>query len=511
MSTQNGNLSNRRIAKNTLLLYFRMLLLLLISLYTSRIILNTLGINDYGIYNVVGGIVTMFSILSTSLSSAISRFITFELGNGNNERLKVIFSSSVTVQIIISLIIVILAETIGLWFLNTHLIIPEDRIAAARWCFHFSIITFVINLISIPYNAAIIAHEKMSAFAYISIIEAIGKLLIAASLSLCTSIDKLILYGVLLSILACFIRVIYGYYCTQHFEETKYNFIIDKNLLKQMLSFAGWNFIGSSASIIRDQGGNIILNMFFGPSVNAARGIAIKVNSVVTGFVQNFMIALNPQITKSYASGENKYMMELIFKGARFSYYLLFILSLPILLNTNYILVLWLKLVPDHTVSFIQLIIILALHETLATPLITAMLATGNIKKYQIIAGGVNLLNIPIAYIFLLNGFPPETTIIISIIFSIIIQILRLILLKEMINFPIMSYIKKVYVNVIIITIIAAIFPTIINFLLEEGLFRIIIVSTISTVSSFLVILFLGCSSSERKTISNKLLSKIKL
>ena len=299
--------NNKRIAKNTLLLYVRMLFMMIVSLYTSRVILNALGVEDFGIYNVVGGVVAMFSVISGSLSTAISRFITFELGKGDLCKLNKIFSASVTIQMLLSLIIVVLIESIGVWFLNSKMTIPVDRIVAANWVLQFSIVTFVINLISVPYNAEIIAHEKMSVFAYISILEVIGKLTIAF-LIVVSPIDRLVFYAILMCLVAAVIRLTYTCYCRKHFEECTYHFCWDRKLLKSMFGFASWNFIGASAFVLREQGVNVILNVFCGPVVNAARGVSTQVNSAIIGFVNNFMMALNPQITKSYAAGEYFYM-----------------------------------------------------------------------------------------------------------------------------------------------------------------------------------------------------------
>ena len=330
----NTSANNKRIAKNTLLLYFRMLLIMAVTLYTSRVVLATLGVEDFGIYNVIGGVVAMFSVISGSLSSAISRFITYELGRGNKERLKVIFSSSVVIQVCLALLICILAELGGVWFLNNKMNIPMERMDAANWVLQCSIVTFMINLISVPYNAAIIAHERMKAFAYVSILEAILKLAVVFVLYL-SSFDKLATYAVLLVAVAIIIRLIYGYYCKKHFEECKFHFVYDKSVLKDIGGFAGWNFIGSASGILRDQGGNIVINLFCGPAVNAARGIATQVQNAVYGFASNFMTALNPQITKNYAIGNRDYLMFLLYQGSRFSFYLLLLLSLPILLNTK--------------------------------------------------------------------------------------------------------------------------------------------------------------------------------
>ena len=502
MTTTSEN--NKRIAKNTLLLYFRMLLTMLVSLYTSRVVLNALGVEDYGIYNVVGGVVAMFSILSSSLSAAISRFITFELGRKDLDKLKRVFSSAVTIQIGLALIIILLAETIGLWFLNEKMVIPSERMTAANWVFQFSILTFAVHLISVPYNAAIIAHEKMSAFAYISILEVIGKLIVAFSIAI-IPMDKLIYYGLLLMIIAVSICLVYGIYCKKKFEECIFYLYFDRALLKQMFSFAGWNFIGASSSVLRDQGGNLIINLFCGPAVNAARGIAIQVSHAIQGFVTNFMTALNPQITKSYASGNHDYMITLIFQGARLSFYILLILSLPVILNTHYILSLWLGVVPEHTVTFIQLVLIFAMSESLANPLITAMLATGNIRNYQLVVGGLQILNLPISYLFLRVGYPPESVFIVAIVISIGCEIARLYMLRKMINLPVLTFLKEVYFNVIIVSFSATIIPCIIINRMEENFANLLLTSFLCVVCTSVSILYIGCKKNERTFILRKL------
>lgn len=495
--------NSKRIAKNTLILYARMMFMMLVSLYTSRVILNALGVENYGIYNVVGGVVAMFSTISGSLTAAISRFITFELGRGEQDKLNNIFSASVTIQLILSLIIIVLAETLGVWFLNTKMTIPAERMVAANWVLQFSIITFVINLISVPYNAAIIAHERMSAFAYISILEAVGKLAIAF-LVMITAWDKLIFYAILMCAVAVLIRWTYGHYCTKHFSECSYHFHWDKDLLKQMFGFAGWNFIGAVSVVLRDEGGNIIINLFFGPAVNAARGIAMSVNGAVTGFVNNFMTALNPQITKSYAAGYREYMMTLIFQGARLSFYMLLLLSLPILINTHYILVLWLKLVPEHAVSFVQLILLFAMCDCISMPLITAMLATGKIRNFQIVVGGLQMLNLPVSYMLLRMGCPPETILIVAIIISHVCLLVRLFMLQGSIGISAPRFLCKVYLNILIVTILSAILPLMLNAQLEEGFLSFVLVSIVSLLCTAMVIYIVGCNGKERGIVKQK-------
>lgn len=501
---ENESANNKRIAKNTLLLYFRMIFMMLVSLYTSRVILNALGVEDFGIYNVVGGVVAMFTVLSGSLSAAISRFITYELGKGDKGKLNKIFSASVTIQLLLSLIIVVLIESVGVWFLNAKMTIPESRMMAANWVLQFSIVTFVINLVSVPYNAAIIANERMSAFAYISILEAVCKLSIAF-LIMISPIDRLIFYAILMCIVSIIIRLTYGNYCKKHFEECTYHFHWDKEILKKMFSFAGWNFIGTSSAVLRDQGGNIVINLFFGPSVNAARGIAIQVNHAITGFVQNFMTALNPQITKSYASGNKEYMMTLIFQGARLSFYMLLLLSLPVLINTHYILVIWLKIVPDHAVLFVQLILIFAMSESISNPLITAMLATGKIRNYQIVVGGMQMMNLPISYICLKLGCMPESVLIVAIVISQCCLAARLYMLRGLIGLSSIKYLKTVYLNVLSVAVLSAIIPYLVSYNMKESFATFVVVTLIAVSSTASIEFFIGCNAKERDFVKRKL------
>lgn len=480
-----------------------MLFLMAVNLYTSRVVLNALGVEDFGIYNVVGGVVAMFSMLSGSLSSAITRFITYELGTGNRDNLKRIFSSAVTIQIGLAILIIILAEAIGVWFLNAKMSIPDTRIIAANWVFQFSILTFAINLISVPYNASIIAHERMSAFAYISILEAIGKLAIAF-LIVVSPMDRLIFYAILMCAVALIVRFAYGIYCKRHFEECTYHFIFDKDLLKRMFGFAGWNFIGATSAVLRDQGGNVVINLFCGPAVNAARGIAFQVNNAVSGFVTNFMTALNPQITKSYAAGDKGYMMTLINQGARLSFYILLLLSLPVIINVHYILMLWLKTVPEHTTLFVQLVLIFAMSESISNPLVTAMLATGNIRNYQIVVGGLQMLNLPISYILLRNGFIPETVLIVAVCISQCCLAARLYMLRGMIGLSVREYLSKVYLNVLAVTVLSAVIPCMSSYYLSETFLNFIIICVVSVICTFTVIYFVGCNRKERQLINEK-------
>lgn len=504
--------NNKRIAKNTLLLYFRMLITMVVSLYTSRVVLQALGVQDYGIYNVVGGVVAMFSVISGSLSASISRFITFELGRKNNEKLIRVFSSSVTIQIILAAIVIVLAETIGLWFLNTKMVIPADRLIASNWVYQLSLFTFVINIVSIPYNAAIIAHECMKAFAYISVLEAIGKLIVAY-LIMISPIDKMVMYASLLAFISVIIRIIYGIYCKKRFEECSYTFIYDLGILKQIFSFAGWNFIGASSSVLKTQGCNVVINLFCGPTVNAARGLSEHVSNAISSFASNFMTALNPQITKSYAVHNKTYLMILLFQGSKLSFYLLLIVSLPILLNTHYILSLWLEEVPKYTVEFVQLSLILSMSDTISTPLITAQLATGKIRNYQIVVGGLQMLNLPVSYVLLYFGFDPKSVFVVAIILSQICLAARLFMLHRMIGLSVMEFLTKVYLNLIIVSIASALLPMAMKYMIDDNLVNVIFHSLMTIVVTIFVFYAIGCNKNEKAFILGKamaIMNKIK-
>lgn len=507
------NKNSKRLAKNTLLLYFRMILLVVVNLYTSRVILKALGVEDYGIYNVVGGVVAMFTILSGSLSSAISRFITFELGKGNKSRLKSVFCTAVNVQLMLIVIITILLETIGLWFLNTKIVLPAERLEAANWVFQFSVATFAVNLWSIPYNASIIAHEKMSAFAYISLFDAFAKLAVSFII-LANPIDRLVYYGLLIMTVGVVQRFLYSAYCKRHFKECSYSFVFDRQCTKEMFGFAGWNFIGAASAVCRDQGGNIIINLFCGPTVNAARGVSMSINHAVSGFVKNFMVALNPQITKNYASGDFDYMSKLIFQGARLSYYILLVWALPILMTTPYLLDLWLEVVPEHSTNFVRLVLLFALSESISGPLVAAALATGEIRNYQIVVGGFQLLNLPIDYVLLKMGCPPETVFIVAIGLSIICGLARLLMLGRQINLSVTEFIRAVYMNVAIVSVTAALIPVLLIHYIDCNSFISFASIVAATVASTALSVYLvGCSSSDRQLIhkaASKLILKFK-
>ena len=505
MREQSHSENSKRIARNTVLLYVRMLVLMLVGLYTSRVNLQALGVDDYGIFSVVGGLVSMFHIVSTTFTGAISRFLTIELGRGDKERLQKVFSTSMVIQYLLVGIVVILAESVGLWFLNSKMVIPVERMTAANWVYQFTILSFGLDLLIEPYMATIVAHEKMSVFAYISILQAAGKLIVAWT-TFIAPFDRLIWFSGMIVVVSILIRIVYLVYCKRHFEECSGSFKYERDLFREMTGFAGWNFIGTTAAILRDYGGNIIINLFSGPAVNAARGIANQVNSAVYSFADNFMTALKPQITKNYASGDHEYMFKLVYQGARLSYYILLIIAVPIICNTHYLIRIWLGQVPEHTELFVQLILVFTLSESLASTLITLMLATGKVRDFQIIVGGLNLLNVPISYIALKLGAIPEAVVMVAIFISVCCEMARLFLLRKMVHLSVRTFLRKVYLNVIIVTIVSGIIPLWLHNALDENLLTFILNCFVAFVSTVGSILFVGCNQDERVIVYAKAL-----
>lgn len=495
---------NRRIAKNTMYLYIRMLITMVVGLFTSRIVLNTLGVEDYGINNVVGGVVAMFSLISASISAAISRFLTYELGRGDMERLKKVFSTSVTIQLVLSLIIIVVAEIAGIWFLNTKLSIAPDRLDAAHWVFHCSILSFAIGLISLPYNASIVSHERMNVFAYMSILETVLRLVIVYML-LVSPFDKLKTYAVLGVAVALIIRLLYGWYCKRNFEECTYHFAIDKSLFKSMFGFAGWELFGSSAAVLRSQGSDILINIFTKTTVvNAAAGIAATLTGIISSFVGNFTTAFNPQITKLYAAERFDELIKLLYLGCRFAPYLMLILALPVMFNTRYILELWLGIVPAHTVAFVNITILFMFNELISRPLITAKLANGRIRNYQIIVGGVLLLTLPIAYVALRLGATVEAVFVAKLLTSVLATYVRLYMLRgDIPGLSVGDFLMKVYFRVVVVGLLAALLPVIPCYLIGDQLFQFITTSIVAVASAIATIYLIGCNKNERLLVKS--------
>lgn len=453
--------NNKRIAKNTLLLYVRMAIVMLISLYTSRVVLETLGVEDFGIYNVVGGVVAMFGFLNGAMSSATQRFITFALGRGDQEKLKSIFSTAVNIHIVIAVALVLLAETVGLWFLYNKLQIPAERFSAAFWVLQFSLATTAVMVASVPYNAVIVAHEKMSAFAYISILDTVLRLAAVLALPFFGA-DRLILYAFFLFIVQVAMRVCYNAYSRMHFPEARYSFTWSRADFKEMMSFAGWSLFGNLSGVLFTQGLNILLNMFFGPVVNAARGVAVQVQAAVQQLVSNFQLALNPQITKTYAQGDLEAMRMLMYRSSRFSFILLFAVTLPLLFEADFVLAIWLKTVPDGAPTFMRIVMCTQLLYVMSNPFIVANQATGKVRRYQVVCGCTLLCILPISYLALRMGFPPYSVFIVHFFIEGLTGLLRLLLLRPLIGLSFRAYFTNVYVRVAIVTLASVALPSVV-------------------------------------------------
>lgn len=499
--------SNKQIAKNALALYLRMFLTMLVGLYTSRVILQALGVEDYGIYNVVGGFVSMFSLISGSLASSVSRFLTFELGRGDMEKLKRVFNTSIFVLMGLAVIVLIATETFGIWYLNNKMVIPEARMTAAMWCFQLSLVTFIVNLINQPYTAAIIAHERMDIYAYLAISDSILKLLICFAV-LHSPIDRLIFYAILLCCVSLINQTIYVIFCKRKFEECTFHLIFDRSLFKDMFGFAGWNFIGSSAAILTSQGSNLLLNWAGGPVANAAYGIANTVSSLVSQFVGNFTHAFTPQITKRYAAKEYDSLMQLLIYGSKYSYFLMFLMALPIMLTADFLLDLWLGQVPEHAVWFVRFIILGNLFDAISRPVVNAKNATGRIRNYQIVVGGILLLVLPLAYVFIKIGLPVESVTAAAALISFVAVLARMYMLRG--DFPSWSsgvFLKKVVIRVLVVSVIAAILPLASHILIPDGWTNFIVTGSLSLLSAIVCILYMGCDKPERELIISKIMA----
>ncbi len=506
-----NNENTKRIAKNTVFLYLRMFFLLLIGLYTVRVVLSVLGVEDYGIYNLVGSIVVLFSFINASSSASTQRYLNYALGENNTQKAQNVFNSSIVIHLFVALIILILSETVGLLLLNYYLVISEERMEAANWVYQFSVLTTVINILKIPYNATIIAYEKMSFFAFLSIIEGISKLLIVFLLKV-FSFDKLILYSIFIAAISLILFLAFFIYVTRKFEISKFKRNTDKELYKELISFSGWNLISSVGDVVATQGLNFIVNRFYGVIVNAAMGIANQVNNAVYGLISNFQVAFEPQIVKSYAANDRNYLLNLIFKTSKFSYFLLYIFVLPLGINASFVLELWLKEVPEYSIIFLRLILVYSLFNSAIGPLWMVAYAIGNIRTYQIVSFFVTICQLPLLWAGFKIGLPAYTVIIIKILTMLFFSSWRLGYLYKRMDFPVLCYIKKVVFPIILITIISFV-CTFVTFNNLKGLLQFFCSCTVSEISTILLCFFIGCNKDERKSIIlyiKKLGNKIK-
>ncbi len=500
--------SSKRIASNTILLYVRMIITMIISLYTSRVVLNVLGVTDYGLYNIVGGVVALFSFLNNAMSAATQRFITYELGRGNQQTLSRVFSMSVTSHIIIIIIFAILAETVGLWFLNSQIQIPEGRADIANWVYQFSIVVLCFNILSVPYSASIIAHEKMNYYAIISILDAVMKLGIALIIAH-ISIDKLATYSFLLALESFLVFLSYKILCSRKFTMCKYVYFFDRKLFKQLFSFSGWSMLGQLSLVSANQGSNILINIFYSVTVNATMGIANQVNGAVNNLVSSFQTAFQPQITKSYAIGDFYGLNSLIQKASKLSFYLLYVVSLPLILNIKDVLSLWLGNVPLYSEVFCTLILIASMINAVAGPLWMAIFATGNIKIYQIVISLIYILDIPIVYLLFSIGCPPLFAIVVKILINVVILIVRIIFTtKKIQGFSAGKFMSKVIAPICFVVLITTSLSMFLhNFTHDIGIWGKLLIIILEVVLSSITIYFVGLSHSEKQFINRIVVS----
>lgn len=500
--------NNERIAKNTMFLYFRMFVMMITSLFTSRIVLDALGTADYGLNNIISGIVVLFSFLNNALLSATQRFLNFSIGCNDHKKTNMVFCMSMNTYLLLSLFILVAGETIGLWFVNEHLNIPSERIYAANWVYQFTLIQFIINLLRIPYNASIVAYEKMSFYAYVSLIEVISKLLVVYLLYV-TTFDKLIFYSFLYTIVPLAVACIYKWYCNCKFSTTKYRRIWDKTIFKYLFVFSGWSLFGSLANLFAQQGINILINIFYGVTVNAAAGIANQVSANVYAFVSNFQTAFQPQIVKSYAANETERFHRLIFQTSKFSYYMVIVLVIPILFTIDGLLAVWLKEVPEYTAEFCRLILIFMTIETITAPLWMSVQAMGRIKRYQILMAILICLNFPLSYFALKLEMPVYTVWYVKIVVGLIVMAARCLYVKNYLEFPLGEYIKKVILPIVYVTIFALPVPVFISHIVTGFWNNLIMVGITSCITTIIVICFVGMNGDERTTVKRLVFRKL--
>lgn len=497
-----GKRSNR-IAQNTLFLYFRMFLSMGIGLYASRVVLEVLGVEDFGVFNVVGGVVSMLTFLNNSLASSSQRFLTFELGKNNIKELARVFNVSVSIHLVIAGVVVLLAETIGLWFVYNKLSIPPERFDAALWVYHFCVLAAFFGIMQAPYTAVILAREEMSLFAYVSILETLLRLLIVYLLKIIL-FDKLALYGVLTFSVTCFIFLLYRQICRKRFAEARIKrFIWDKELYKRILSFSGWVLNGNLAVVGYTQGINILLNVFFGPTINAARGIAFQLQNAVNNFSYNFQKAMNPQIIKSYAAGDMAGMHKLVFASSKITFFLTLIPCVPILLETNFFLEKWLGKFPEHTISFVRISVLITIISTLGYSMIVSIHSTGMIKKFQLWEANILLMIVPISYFFLKYGGAPEDAYWVTLIIMVIAQCARVIIVSKAIGFKLYTYFIGVVLRILIGLPLCVCLPYLVFVNMSEGWYRLIILVVVVCIAVVFSFYFLVSNSNEKRILKN--------
>ena len=501
--------NNKRIAKNTLILYVRMLFTVGISFYSTRLILANLGVENYGIYNVIGGFVSMFYMVTSTMTQAVSRFLTFDLGRGDIAKLQKTFSTSVNILLLMSFVVVLLAETVGLWFVNNKLNIDDGRMLAANWIYQFSVFSFVLEMISVPYGASVISHEKMGTFAFVTIAKVLLTLGIAFVLTI-SPIDRLVFYGLLVFLVGLAIQAMYWVYCRKNFEECRYSVRIEKDIFKDMFGFAGWNFLTTCACMLSSQGVNILLNMHFGAFINAACGVASQINSTVGAFSRNFTKAISPQITKQYSLENFEYTKSLVCKGAKFSFLAFFFIALPCMLEINFILSVWLKEVPRYAGIFVQLVLLNSLIEILVNTSEVLNAATGKIRNYQIIVSSVQMGIVFFSYLVVSITNNPILTMAVSNILYLLVFVPRILSNKPYVGITFGFYYKNVLQGILLMIITTTSLTLIPVLLMTDGWERLVVVGSVSTISSIVSSFIFVLSNGEKDKILGFVKRKIK-
>lgn len=507
MSNQTSD-NNKRIAKNTLILYVRMLFTVGISFYSTRLILANLGVENYGIYNVIGGFVSMFYMVTSTMTQAVSRFLTFDLGRGDIAKLQKTFSTSVNILLLMSLVVVLLAETVGLWFINDKLNIADERMMAANWIYQFSIFSFVLEMISVPYSASVISHEKMGTFAFVTVAKVLLTLGIAFALTI-SPIDKLVFYGLLVFLVELTIQMMYWIYCRRNFAECRYSFKIEKDIFREMFGFAGWNFFTTCSSMLSTQGVSILLNMQFGPVINAARGVASQINGTVGAFHRNFTTALNPQITKTYAAENFEYVKKLVCKGAKFSYLAFFFIALPCMIEINFFLSVWFKEVPAFAGIFVQLTLLNSLVEVLLNSSETLNRATGKIRNFQLIVSAAQFAILIASYIALKVTANPILVVAMANIMYLLIFAPRILVNKPYVGMTFGYYYKEVLQGIIMMSVISAALSLLPLMFMSDGWLRLITVGLISSITIIITSAIFVLTKGERNMVVSFVKSKL--
>ena len=503
--------NNKRIAKNTIYLYFRMFLTLLVGLYTSRVVLQTLGISDYGLYNVVGGFVSMLSFINATMATGTQRFLSFAIGQRDFEKLKSIFANAFVLHLLIAILIFILAETIGLWFLYTQMNVPDGRFDAALWTYQFSVLTLMVSVLQVPFMSSLVAHEKMNIYAYISVFDVIMKLLVVFMIRICDA-DKLILYAALMFSIQFLSAMLYNIYCHKQYTECRFSFRYNKEVLREMAGFSGWTIIGMLANTTNGQGINVLFNIFCGTIVNAARGIAFQVNNILMGFVKNFQIAANPQIIKLYAEGNFTEMTNLTLQSSKISAFLLLLIMLPFFVDIDFVLYFWLGKYPDLTTEFVRIVLLQSLIQSMTNPVVIVTHAAGKLKMPNLLGGLAILLSLPFSYWLLNKGYSPSVILTVNIIPYVIEGFFDSYFAQKYAGFSQKRFFKEVYLRVISVACLSMVVPFILTLIWkEQNLCRFLLLSAICVAFTTFFILFLGIDRKQRIELLSFLKQKIKI